>query len=124
MELRSGMVFRANRKGDKREVVLVRQVNNGRRWRVRNTKSGRQKHYQASCFGATNNKGWTLVREQTTSNKEHPEWEVLKINSFREGEQTERIRVPGGWIYRLESWDEGDPPTRAVALCFVPGGER
>lgn len=47
------------------------------------------------------------------------EWEALAIAS---GSTTSRMRVPGGWIYLQESYEDEDhgETTTAMAMCFVP----
>lgn len=41
-----------------------------------------------------------------------------------EGEYVERMRIPGGWLYRSESWPRDDATlfdlTPGVAMVFVP----
>jgi len=38
-------------------------------------------------------------------------------------ESTERLKVPGGWLYRLTTnASVGDVPLTALAVCFVPEG--
>jgi hypothetical protein len=47
-----------------------------------------------------------------------PDWEKVTERSGLMGpEITERLEVPGGWIYR--SYQPGTNPA-AIAMCFVP----
>jgi len=40
-------------------------------------------------------------------------------------ESTERLKVPGGWLYRLATnASVGDVPLTALAVCFVPDETR
>jgi hypothetical protein len=44
-------------------------------------------------------------------------WEL--VNQRRDGDYTERLQVPGGWLYRT-SLLLGDVVAPAVAMTFVP----
>lgn len=44
------------------------------------------------------------------------EWEDV---TDMHGDCTTRLSVPGGWLYRVDSWSD-DTRAVAVALCFVP----
>jgi hypothetical protein len=33
---------------------------------------------------------------------------------------TERLKVPGGWLYRTQLWQVDTPASITVALAFVP----
>ena len=49
-------------------------------------------------------------------------WEIL-INHGPFGEYTDRLRVPGGWLYRSGRWTEHDPEDQqqlTLTMCFVP----
>lgn len=47
-----------------------------------------------------------------------PAWQAVAERKY--GERTERLTVPGGWLYRvtLEGFTENAP--RTAALCFIP----
>jgi hypothetical protein len=46
-------------------------------------------------------------------------WETVNDDP-KDPSETERMKVPGGWLYRSVTWgpDGNDP---AIALAFVPG---
>ena len=56
------------------------------------------------------------------------EWEFVNANDPVDSDLTERMKVPGGWIYRnlhcslsdLEKDAEQVAQVVAVAMCFVP----
>jgi len=45
-----------------------------------------------------------------------PKWEDVS-GSVENGELTKRLRVPGGWLYRLNLWTEEH---ESIAMAFVP----
>jgi hypothetical protein len=54
------------------------------------------------------------------------EWELVHRSTYlqygedtRTAEETERLRVPGGWIYRTTDYRDDDGPAR-FAMVFVP----
>ena len=48
--------------------------------------------------------------------KQYPQWEEIEMRS--DGGDTFRLRVPGGWLYRVrEGGPEGEDPS--IALVFV-----
>jgi len=53
-----------------------------------------------------------------------PLWE--EAASAEEGDYTERLRVPGGWLYRcwMRTSGIGDDTAIALATTFVPDPER
>lgn len=40
-------------------------------------------------------------------------WEHVAYN-------TDRLRVPGGWLYRSAAWDPDTDTAISYAMCFVP----
>jgi len=50
-------------------------------------------------------------------NQVKPTWEKVTENTSVYAERTERLEVPGGWIYRTVC---GSTQDGGVALCFVP----
>lgn len=48
-------------------------------------------------------------------------WEVVTAEA---GEETDRLRVPGGWLYRTSLFplngEGGEDQPIAVAMCFQP----
>lgn len=52
---------------------------------------------------------WNIVDEDTT-------------DGIDNGDRTERMAVPGGWLYRTLMWDPepGNPEEIALAMVFVP----
>lgn len=51
------------------------------------------------------------------------EWEIVHERWHPERkhivECTDRMRVPGGWLYRTALWDRG-PTVPGMAMAFVP----
>ncbi len=47
--------------------------------------------------------------------RDQPQWETIVAASSDEHMVTDRLSVPGGWLYRVTNRVSGDP-----ALCFVP----
>lgn len=45
-------------------------------------------------------------------------WELVQAE--RSGTDTDRIQVPGGWLYRVTLWDAETDSGRSVSTCFVP----
>ena len=53
------------------------------------------------------------------ADRDHDYW--VFIASEAEGGDTYRLRVPGGWLYRVREWAAGEPDRPStVALAFVP----
>jgi hypothetical protein len=52
---------------------------------------------------------------RSSMNKQH--WELL---NQRSGEFTERLAVPGGWLYRTVFHSVSENQPGAVAMIFVP----
>lgn len=48
-------------------------------------------------------------------------WETV---SYDENEMTDRLKVPGGWLYRSAVFDHRDGSSNSVAMCFVPNGSK
>jgi hypothetical protein len=44
------------------------------------------------------------------------DWEVVQEDTDEFASKTERLKVPGGWLYRTVM-----NPEKTVALVFVPG---
>jgi hypothetical protein len=51
----------------------------------------------------------------TTEQREQPQWETIVAATSDEHAVTDRLPVPGGWVYRVMNRVSGAP-----ALCFVP----
>jgi hypothetical protein len=51
----------------------------------------------------------------TPEQRDQPQWETIVAASSNEHMVTDRLPVPGGWLYRVMNRVSGDP-----ALCFVP----
>jgi hypothetical protein len=50
------------------------------------------------------------------------EWEHIHTDDDQDGNleaYTERLKVPGGWLYRVRVWNLG--VQSGAAICFVPG---
>jgi len=49
-------------------------------------------------------------------------WEILlnETHGDTTGSCLARVRVPGGWIYKLDEWSYVGQPLNTVAICFVP----
>lgn len=49
------------------------------------------------------------------------QWEMLRDVGDEDDQSTERLRVRGGWLYRVREWEEApERPGLALALAFVP----
>ena len=52
------------------------------------------------------------------------EWEtILDVKGGERNdiiESTERLRVPGGWLYRIKTWGGDDCACDGLAICFAP----
>ena len=58
---------------------------------------------------------WKHVTDCTFTRCTFKEFDVVE---YEVKGWTERLRVPGGWLYRVTMVDEQGPPN--VSLCFVP----
>ncbi len=49
-------------------------------------------------------------------------WEILVDDTTGDtaGNSLARVRVPGGWIYKLDEWSYAGQPFNTVAIAFAP----